>query len=384
MASFFCFAQKDTCKFILVDTVSNDTVGYYMASNVNGWNPEDENFKFKKDKDGTNYLICYFEKRTMLEFKFTRGSWERVECSKSGLDIENRKIRTDTAKLSVNYISGWKTMASSPVKKHTASVNVKILDTAFFIPQLNRFRRIWVYLPQDYSVSRKRYPVIYMQDGQNIFDDFTSGYGEWGVDECLDSMIAKGKPACIIVAVANSEKRMNEYNPYLFTLKDSVSSETFLPEGDAYAAFLGNTLKPFVDKHYRTIKSKENTIIAGSSLGGLISMYTMLKYPEIFGKAGIFSPAFWVAPGINALADSVKSSMGSRIFFYIGRKEGSRHVHNLEQMADLLAEKSDAKIYSVIDENGEHNEAAWRKWFPEFYQWILSDGYQYTIPVPAE
>ena len=113
-------------------------------------------------------------------------------------------------------------------------------------------------------------------------------------------------------------------------------------------------------------------------------MQTLLKYPDVFGKAGIFSPAFWIAPAINTLADSVKPSTGARIFFYIGKNEGLRHVHNMEQITEILAKKSDSKIYSVVDEEGEHNEAAWRKWFPEFYQWILSDGYQYTIPVPVD
>ena len=293
-----------------------------------------------------------------------------------GADVANHAVKLigDTT---ISYsIAGWADDFAALSKVHTASPNVQVLDTAFEIPQLYRHRRIWIYLPPSYRKSKKRYPVMYMQDGQNIFDEYTSAYGEWGVDECLDSLIAKGRSSCIVVGIENgSETRMNEYNPYEFTWKDSVTSRTFLPEGDEYLAFISNTLKPFVDKHYRTLPSRENTIIAGSFMGGLISYYALLKYPKVFGNAGIFSPAFWTASGIDNLTDSVGGKLDAKVFFYMGDAEGKEDVEKMNGIIEKIGKNSSALITSVIDPEGKHNEQAWRKWFAEFYKWIMADGF---------
>jgi len=366
------FSQKDSVEFILVDTVTNQAGEYYMASNVNSWNPHDEQYKFKRDNDGTLFLICYFNKGTNLQFKFTRGSWLTVETSTKGTDIINRSLKTDTSRFVVNYISGWKDQFTPVFKQHTASPHVKIIDTAFFIPQLNRTRKIWIYLPGDYTTSGKKYPVLYMHDGQNLFDEFSSAYGEWGVDECLDSLIAKGKPPCIVVGIENGPNRITEYNPY--------NNERFgKEEGVAYVDFIVQTLKPFIDKNYKTITGNESTLIAGSSLGALISYYAILKYPAVFGKAGIFSPAFWIAPEIKMLTDSLGKNVRGKLFFYMGGMEGQLNIDIMNAIAQQLGTISGSMIYTITDSNSRHNENAWRNWFAEFYNWIMADGYNYVI-----
>jgi hypothetical protein len=193
------FSQKDSVIFILVDK-GGGSADYYFAGNINGWNPADSNYKFKRDADGTLFLPALFNKAKQLEFKFTRGSWDKVECSSSGADVANHTLKTDTAELSVYSVNGWKDKFTTTVK-HTASANVVVLDTAFFIPQLNRHRRIWLYLPANYSTSKKQYPVLYMHDGQNLFDNATAFSGEWGIDEVIDSLSAAGKAACIVVGI---------------------------------------------------------------------------------------------------------------------------------------------------------------------------------------
>ncbi len=201
----------------------------------------------------------------------------RVDTKKSGLSMDKKIGLT---------IEEWHDRFPDRPKTSTAGKNVCIIDTAFLIPQLKRTRRIWIYLPDDYcDGTNKKYPVLYMHDGQNVFDEATSYSGEWGVDEFLD---ATSLSKCIVVAVDNGAiKRMNEYNPY--------DNEKFgKGEGDEYVDFIANTLRPFINKNYRTIKNKEHTFIAGSSMGGLISMYAVLKYPKLFGGAGVFSPSFWV------------------------------------------------------------------------------------------
>src|SRR5436190_6174599 len=266
----------------------------FIAGSFNSWNPQSKDFQFQKNEKG--YFLELSLNAGSYEYKITRGGWEKVECSKEGKDIGNRTLKVvANEKIEIN-IEGWKDLfASSQSRKSTANKNVRIIDSAFFIPQLNRTRRVWIYLPPSYNSSNKKYPVLYMHDGQNIFDDATSFSGEWGVDEALDTLGLKTKE-CIVVGIDNgSDKRLNEYCPYDFSLQSGQKGKG---EGDLYLQFLAKTLKPFVDKKYRTLKDSKNTFTAGSSMGGLISMYAVLKYPKTFGGAGVFSPAFWVGPKI--------------------------------------------------------------------------------------
>jgi predicted alpha/beta superfamily hydrolase len=260
-------------------------------------------------------------------------------------------------------------------KQSTASIQVQIIDTAFFIPQLNRNRRIWIYLPKAYSSSQKKYPVLYLQDGQNVFDKTTSYIDEWGVDECLDTLIEKGITPSIVVAIDNgSSTRMTEFNPY-------TNDQFGDAEGDKYVDFLVNTLKPFIDKNYRTLPSKENTAIAGSSMGGLISYYAALKYSNVFGKAGIFSPSFWMAPQLKTFTDSLSTKVNSKFFFTIGGSEGQNYIDDMQNMAEQLGAKTNTMIYTLVAKEQNHNEKNWRSQFAEFYKWIMADGYNYVLKI---
>jgi predicted alpha/beta superfamily hydrolase len=347
----------------------------FIAGNFNGWEPSNNDYRFSK-KDSSYFVELKGLASGNYKFKFTRGNWDKVECETEGSDVQNHTIDLSCDSNVTFSIGGWRDDFPAAKKGHTASSNVQIVDTAFFMKDLDQKRRVWIYLPPGYTKSKKRYPVIYMQDGQNVFDLFTSGFGEWGVDECLDTLISKGKPPCIVVAVDNGgETRMNEYNPYEFTLKDETTSKTYLPQGNAYVDFLVKTLKPYIDNRYRTSPVKENTTIAGSSMGGLISWYAAIKYPNVFGKAGIFSPAFWTASGIDQLTDSVASKLTGKYFFYIGGKEGKSAIEDMIRVREIVGKNSSAMIYSFIDPEGRHNEASWRKWFAEFYNWIVADGY---------
>ncbi len=350
------------------DKHNNDTA--FLAGNFNNWNPGNSAFRFLLTNENSFELILNLP-AGQYAYKCTRGNWSKVECLANGKDVSDHsfQLAADTT-IEIN-IEAWRDDFAPVSKMHTAGKQVHIIDTAFFIPQLNRARRIWIYLPKGYNETQKRYPVLYMQDGQNIFDEYTSAFGEWGVDECLDSLIAGGKPAGIVVGI-DGPKRLNEYNPYAF--RDFGEGE-----GDRYLDFIVQTLKSFIDKNFRTLASKENTIIAGSSMGGLISYYAMIKQPQVFGKAGIFSPTFWTAPAINQLTDSLAGKLNGKFFFYIGGQEGDAFIKDMEAIQESLGEKSQAMIYSVIDANGMHNEKAWRKWFAEFYCWIMADGFNYVI-----
>ena len=157
----------------------------FIAGSFNSWNPQNKDFQFQKNEKG--YFLELSLNAGSYEYKITRGGWDKVECSKEGKDIGNRTLKVDAnANIEIS-VEGWKDLfaSSSQPRKSTANKNVRIIDTAFFIPQLNRTRRVWIYLPPTYNSSTKKYPVLYMHDGQNVFDDATSFSGEWGVDEAI-------------------------------------------------------------------------------------------------------------------------------------------------------------------------------------------------------
>jgi alpha-glucosidase len=191
----------------------------------------------------------------------------------------------------------------------------------------------------------------------------------------MDSL--KPGKACIVVAVDHGgSKRINEYCPYDFNTRVGNASTQGKGEGDQYIDFLAQTLKPFIDKNYRTLTDKSHTYVAGSSMGGIISMYAVLKYPEVFGGAGIFSPAFWVGPKIF---DDIKDKGGkvenARLYFYAGEKEGDRMVPDMVKAHTemMKVSKPVENFVLTVDSNGMHNEPTWRKWFPRFYLWLIGD-----------
>jgi len=201
----------------------------------------------------------------------------------------------------------------------TSQHNVFVIDEAFYIPQLNRVRRIWIYIPEGYDDSDKRYPVIYMHDGQNLFDESTAIGQEWQIDETLNSMLAE----TIIVGIDNSEHRMNEYN--------FNHHEEYGPgEGKQYMEFIVHTLKPFIDENLRTMPQREYTQLAGSSMGGLISFYGSIYYAETFGGAGIFSPALWLVEDVMHELKEVaekKYTPSAKILFLWGSSRGKRYAY---------------------------------------------------------
>ena len=171
---FFAIFSLPTLLFgqltIKVTSVSANTptdASIYLAGNFNGWNPGDVTYVLDDNNDGT-FQIEITPNPGLLEFKFTRGSWATVEGNESGGFRPNRQLQYDgSPTLEEVEILGWEDLGGG---NSTATENVQIYDDSFFIPQLNRNRRIWVYLPPDYENSGKYYPVLYMHDGQNVFD----------------------------------------------------------------------------------------------------------------------------------------------------------------------------------------------------------------------
>lgn len=242
-------------------------------------------------------------------------------------------------------------------KKSTKSENVYLFEQEFIIDNLNDVsHRVWVYLPPDYDKTKKSYPVIYMHDGQNLFDDITSYIGEWSVDETLNNYFTKTNKGFIVVGIANGEdKRIEEYTPWKHEKYGGG-------KGSIYVDFIKNELKPLIDKTYRTKQKAKHTAIIGSSLGGLISFYAGLKYPETFGKIGALSTSFWFSENVFEFASKQNNLNKSKIYLLVGGKEGENMVSDTEKMANQLISQNfpTKNLKTKIVPEGKHNETFWK------------------------
>ncbi|MBD3748187.1 MAG: alpha/beta hydrolase [Sphingobacteriales bacterium] len=338
---------------------------FYLAGNFNQWNPKDSSSEFYLQSN--KKWVCNLNLRSgNYQFKITKGSWGSVECFADGSSIQNHEINLLKDTTIIIRPEAFSDEVTLKEIQHTLSAQVHILDSTFYMPQLHRYRRIWIYLPKDYQNVARKYPVIYMQDGQNLFDKATSSYGEWGVDEVLDSLSLKNVAESIIVGIDHGgEFRLNEYHPY--------DNDRFgKGQGDAYVDFVVQTLKPYVDKNFRTLAQAKYTSIVGSSMGGLISMYAIAKYPNVFGNAGVFSPSFWIAPKLYDFVHQQKNYQ-LRIYFVAGAHESEDMAGDMEKMYQLLLKdglpKENMKL--AIKADGKHSEWFWHREFPDFYKWLV-------------
>jgi predicted alpha/beta superfamily hydrolase len=251
----------------------------------------------------------------------------------------------------------------------TATKNVFVLHDDFYLPNLQRNRKLWVYLPESYQQGDRQYPVIYMQDGQNLFDELNAFGREWGIDETLDAHGGE----IIVVGIDNGEDhRMAEYMLY-------DHPEHGAAEGAKYLKDITEVIKPFVDDVLRTKPEKEHTSIAGSSMGGLISFYGGLYFPDIFGAVGIFSPALWIdAPKIfNETMEVIAHKADAepdytqRWYFYAGAQESETMVAEVAAMVKIMRSNELLDVTYQIDGGGIHDEAVWKNYFTEFYKWIV-------------
>jgi len=255
------------------------------------------------------------------------------------------------------------TIGKNFAQQSTASKQVSTFTIE--APQWHTTKKIWIYLPKNYDSTQKKYPVIYMHDAQNLFDSKTSFVGEWNVDEKLDSLNAQ----VIIVGIEHgNEKRIEELTPYKNAKYGGGNANNYLD-------FIVKTLKPTIDIKFRTKTKARNTAIMGSSLGGLVSYYAIIKYPEVFGKAGIFSPAFWFnRKEIIDLTNTIPK-VKTKIYFLCGDNEGDADViPDLNKIDGLISEKRCECLHlsrKTIVKGGQHNEKLWRDGFLKAYLWLF-------------
>lgn len=242
-----------------------------------------------------------------------------------------------------------------------------LLAKAIRIPGLRRRRRIWAFLPSDYQVNPdKKYPVIYFNDGQNVFEGWKAAFGtSWEAHNTMRRLAAyEGYNESILIGIEHGKKhRKSEYVPLHRT-------GDFSNEGNAYADFIANELKLFVDKKLRTIQERDHNAIIGSSLGGLNALYTGFKHQDVFGKVGVFSPSIWASPGILPLIRKVGKHFPTYFYLAVGTKEGTSTLNNTLRLNDTLLASgfTPSEVKLSILEGATHTELTWQKAFSQYYK----------------
>ncbi len=318
-----------------------------------------------------------------VEYKITLGDWTRVERDAYGRDIPNRRLAAASRLVVRAEVASWggartqpaagapapttQPGASTPSARRSSRTGDIRLHEHFRSRTLNNERTLAIYLPPEYRRSMtERYPVLYMHDGQNLFDAATSFLGvEWQADEHAERLIRAGRiEPIIIVGIYNTPDRMHEYTPQADVQRDAGG------RGRQYARFLVEEVKPFIDKTYRTIPDRAHTTVAGSSLGGLISLYLAREHREVFSQCGVVSPALmWADAAMLAEIEAAPDSLrGVRFWLDMGTDEG-RQIGTFSRAIELTRRLERAFLtagfitgrdyYYAEIYQGQHNEAAW-------------------------
>ena len=263
--------------------------------------------------------------------------------------------------------------------KEARLVELSDFKSEYVIP-----RNLSIWLPPGYASDGEGFPVLYMHDGQNLFDSTKAYIGaEWGVDEWISKLMAEKKlPATIVVGIWNTKYRFREYDPAkpFYNLPDSAQSRLVeewggVPLSDEYLKFIVEELKPYIDSHYNTLTDREHTTIMGSSMGGLISAYALVEYPDVFGKAGCLSTHWPVSLINNDTAVSnemvryISQNLPAQHEFKIYFDRGSESLDSWYGEAQHLMDERLAKLglikgkqfESLIFEGDAHNENYWNK-----------------------
>jgi len=350
---------------ILLETDEDDTRPVYISGNFNNWITQDKNYMM--EQIGANlYQFDFapdFNLPEELLYKFTKGDWSEVEIGKNNEITPNRSTKLRFGKVR-EYVPKWR-KNWLPFKENYLPKVILISDE-FEIPQLNKTRKIWALLPHDYDSSNESYPVMYLQDAQNLFNE-KAKYGNWEIDKKLAVMAEYKIGKIIIIAIEHAEEdRLKEYNVGKTVLGKG--------QGKKYIKFMIKTLKPFVDSNFRTKKEREFTGVGGSSMGALVSIFSGLRYPEIFGKLMIFSPSLWVVPKLKIDSEAAESS-NTKIYIYAGGDESATMIEHVKKFKkNIIASefvKDKMKINLSINMEGTHSERYWSDEFPKAIEWLF-------------
>lgn len=346
-----------------------DTAQVYLTGSgpqLGEWHPG--KVAMQRSGPDTWHKTIYPDHRSYLQYKYTLGTWEREASDSTGKPLENFILKINSNNLVQDTVRHWRNEGAKAVRGG-------ITGTVRYHRQIGKnhmlpARDLVVWLPPNYTQnSHRHYPVLYLHDGQNIFDPETSSFGvDWQADETADSLIRAGAmEPVIIVGIYNNAERMQEYVPG--------------KKGSAYLDFVVNTVKPLIDSTYRTKPGRTYTATGGSSAGGTISFMLAWQYPQVFSKAITMSPAFKIQQ-IDVVS-GVLAHRGRRkdIYLYIDNG-GIELEQQLQPGIDAMLQALQAKGYRqgrdytwVKDAKGKHQEADWAKRLPQALQLLFPSKY---------
>ncbi len=359
----------------------------FIAGNFNGWDPGGLVCEKSGEGGGFTAEIETAGDGAHLEFKVARGSWATVEVDAQGRDIGNRTLASLPPGKDGGFVvhvegfvdqrgTRWADGGGSEAMQSTVTGELEIWQFTSKVLDNSRMIRVW--LPPGYNdIGAGRYPVLYMHDGQNLFDKATSFIGEeWGVDETCDGLIRAGEiPPMIVVGIDNAGgDRAQEYNPP-YTQSDGVENW-----GDRYGRFVVEELMREINRNYRTKTGAANTSLGGSSYGGNITLYMATIYPDVFGRLLVESPAAWIQN--EAIIDGVEMHRPwkQRVFIAVGTDESSDEgndeayiagVHRMERALKEAGLGPD-RLLVQVEEGAIHNETAWARRLPGALRFLFS------------
>lgn len=340
----------------------------HIAGDFQGWDPGSAAHELTRQDDGRYAITLDFDIGTSIAYKFARGSWDYVEKGPNGEELDNRTLTIERSSTQELAVARWADGSPPP---STITGDVETITVPGFLAG----RRVWVYLPPAYDTDTEaRYPVLYMFDGQNVFDTATSFAGEWEVDETLEKGIAAGELApIIVVAVDNGgAQRIAEYTPW----PDDTHGGG---QAGAHLQAFVDTLVPYVDQTYRTVAEPGSRAIAGSSLGGLMALYAAYEHDGVFGRAAALSPSlWWDDEHMRMHAEAAAQKPDATIYMDMGTLEEDSTVDeddngiddNIDQLRAMQAVlvgqgfTLDTDLKVVEAEGHRHRESYWAMRFP--------------------
>ena len=319
------------------------------------------------------YLFKDVKPGTVLNFKVTRGGWQSVEIAADGSNRDNRAyLVSEQDQTIVDEVADWADLSD---KEAPSTIVGEVIFEQIELPTFSGKRTLRIYLPPNYHTSAQRYPVIYMPDGQNIYDKKTATAGEWQIDELMERLSTENSELIsIVVGIDHAgEYRRDEYMPFRY------SWSLFSGKGEEYADWLALTLKPYIDGKFRTLVEREHTTMIGSSMGGLISCYTVLKHQQVFSKAGCLSSAFLQRLVSDHLLNYIKQrkqELPTRFYMDMGDNEfglfGDNILNETKEVHDtfIKAGFSPQNLRYEVIQGGTHDEPSWRNRTLDVLTWL--------------
>ena len=353
-----------TLKQVTVDLhlkLEKQTEEVYLLSNLSGWKP-DPACRFRWTHQGYQLSVSLLE-NNILECRVSRG--------------EHEEVGSDGLKRIPRILVGQEEHVEWEVLGFRADLQPEVTRTGHIVehelhsPELEDDVKLLVYLPPQHLADPETwFPVVYLHDGHNVFDRATSSYGfDWQADETAEHFAREGHPVILVGIWTRSDKRLDYYIPFPSRMNG------FQPRGLNYLEAIVQTVKPWVESQFRVSRDREQIALCGSSLGGIISLYGALKHPDVFGTAGVMSPALWIGE-YRAFDEVNGSSAQVRYFVDMGDREGPNleSAANLVRLAKELAlslSQQGSEVELLIGKDHLHHESAWAERFPAFLKFFL-------------